>query len=500
MAVETPQQIIWRLATAARNNNPIESPRLMGGRPWTISTAFTLGQVIGNGGYVYTCTIGGTSAATGTGPAGFGAAIIDGTATWAWSGIQTAPNIFVNATHTAALTSTLGVQTATNPYIQTLMPQLPALPIRWRGGVPCKVFAGGGVGMACTSVDPSTSGGNLGIMSTQDGTRLRLNSIWGSQEYYYYGNKFELQFAAGDTLNFCFIVDGKYVDYQPNTLGSGTTYMVVDFTNVVSPLGPMTNVGLAAHRVICENVGYSTFTEVAFEPTGYFYQPQVLDDFSVVVVGDSQTLHDGTVGSTPRSASLNFVVQLMHMMGWPDVAICGIGGTGFLATSGPFPNFLGHAARDLLWLQRYRTQGIGAILMMGSQNDVGFNPTFIQSNAVATIQSIRAIGITCPIFVRGNITGPTGGANSPTAATPVENAVMSAVAYLQSLGDTNLYAVPMLTDAGPLLLGTGHIGATTGDGPADYMIDADGVHLATAGVTWHADLWRQAILKAIRNG
>ncbi len=52
---------------------------------WASSTPYAQGAVIATNGHLYLCTIGGTSG-TVSGPAGYGAAIIDNTATWAYAG------------------------------------------------------------------------------------------------------------------------------------------------------------------------------------------------------------------------------------------------------------------------------------------------------------------------------------------------------------------------------------------------------------------------------
>lgn len=54
---------------------------------WAVSTAYTLGAQRSNGPNVYTCTVAGTSAASGAGPEGLGSAITDGTVTWAWASL-----------------------------------------------------------------------------------------------------------------------------------------------------------------------------------------------------------------------------------------------------------------------------------------------------------------------------------------------------------------------------------------------------------------------------
>ncbi len=51
------------------------------GRPWTISTAYIVGNIVTNGDAIYQCTTAGTSAGSG-GPTGLGTGIVDGTAVW----------------------------------------------------------------------------------------------------------------------------------------------------------------------------------------------------------------------------------------------------------------------------------------------------------------------------------------------------------------------------------------------------------------------------------
>jgi uncharacterized phage protein gp47/JayE len=67
--------------------------------PWFQSLPYAVGNTMTNGGNVYVCTIGGTSAATGSGPSGTGDGIVDGGATWDFVGTGTAA-VVVQATAT----------------------------------------------------------------------------------------------------------------------------------------------------------------------------------------------------------------------------------------------------------------------------------------------------------------------------------------------------------------------------------------------------------------
>ena len=64
------------------------------GVPWAQSTAYSSGDQVVNGGKVYTCDVGGTSASSGTGPSGDTADISDGTGnlTWDFAGTQATVN------------------------------------------------------------------------------------------------------------------------------------------------------------------------------------------------------------------------------------------------------------------------------------------------------------------------------------------------------------------------------------------------------------------------
>jgi hypothetical protein len=88
-----------RLAAIGAVNNPLVNPPLIGATAWAASTAYVTGNQVSNGGSVYQETASsGTSAGSG-GPSGFGAAISDGSCTWAYIGPQTAPVVSVSTSN-----------------------------------------------------------------------------------------------------------------------------------------------------------------------------------------------------------------------------------------------------------------------------------------------------------------------------------------------------------------------------------------------------------------
>ena len=54
---------------------------------WQINTNYTVGQLVVNGPYIYTCIVEGVSATSGLGPSGTGNGIVDGTVGWNYAGI-----------------------------------------------------------------------------------------------------------------------------------------------------------------------------------------------------------------------------------------------------------------------------------------------------------------------------------------------------------------------------------------------------------------------------
>lgn len=52
---------------------------------WSVSTAYTAGNLVSNAGAIYVCTTSGTSASSGDGPASAASSITDGTAVWRYS-------------------------------------------------------------------------------------------------------------------------------------------------------------------------------------------------------------------------------------------------------------------------------------------------------------------------------------------------------------------------------------------------------------------------------
>lgn len=74
---------------------------------WTINTAYIVGQTVINGGNMYVCTVGGTSAGAG-GPSGTGSGIIDNTVTWNYVTLNANTDLYDVSLDGFALTALTG--------------------------------------------------------------------------------------------------------------------------------------------------------------------------------------------------------------------------------------------------------------------------------------------------------------------------------------------------------------------------------------------------------
>ena len=508
-----------RLAVNAKGKNPIESPRLMGAKPWVVSggawtgnTAYTFGQFRSNNGLLYVCVVAGTSAASGgptgnspntyvtdgtaqwlyymgtvgdvvsnggiafrlttagtpdtsgTGPSGYGG--IDGTGglTWAAIGPQTAPVLNFAGSHNSAYSTTVSIGAAN--YVNG------APPIRWRGGEP--VYNSGLASTGIMSVDFSPSPGNLGLSAPNAGK----TAIYQSMSFVIEGASLELTYIAVGTAPPSIIVDGQYCDWQ---LPIGDTFqynsLVIDFSNVYAQTGNVAAPGRGRHTITIESTGGNFYiANIRLKPTDKLYYPDVTDDFSVALITDSQ----GSGGNNQPIID-SYGVQLMHLLGLPDMVIAGIGGTGVVNPGASTP-YAGHVFTDLALLYAFRP--IGMIILQPSQNDNAYTST-LQAATLSLIQSLRSAYPSVPIFVTGCWVNVNSGlANAKT----IENLTFAAVAQQQSSGDNLIFTIPIATDPnGPLFFGTGYIGNTTGTGNTDFNTSNDGVHMSPAG----SALWAQ---------
>jgi lysophospholipase L1-like esterase len=509
-------ETLRRREAAARNNNPLSRPPLIGSKPWVVLTGawpastavavgalysnggnvyqvispgttaasggptgtnptadltdgtahwayygYAIGDQVSNGGWVFEVTTAGLPATTGTGPTP--ASLTDGTITWALVGKQTAPVVTTSNATDAALTKL---------YATTALPS----PLdgggvwRYAGGVPT-VKNSAGIGLPSVNVYPASGNFvNAGVLNTntilQRGTTLCEDS------------KLELKFTYATGGAFRLIVDGQYVSMTPIVIGNGFPgYIKLDWTNA----------GGRKRREVTYEFASGILAGARVNPTGSLSYPAETDNFSVAHIGDSRTTATGATYSGIDSTHALFT----HLAGLPDATIIGIGGTGVIAPSTSTP-YIGHVPDDLARLHAFRP--LGLIVLESTSNDAASTLTEIRAAVTALLQAIRAVYPTVPIIVTGWACPNTFGANL-TLWTDIENTWKAAVTAQIATGDKNIRWIPGVSDQnGPWIYGTGKVGATTGDGNADICGAADGSHLTSVGYA----LWARRQAAAYR--
>jgi hypothetical protein len=457
-----------RLAISARNRNPIECPTLIGSVPWMAATAFETGAVVSNGGQVYLATTGGTSAASG-GPSGGGFNITDGTVYWDALGLQTAPVVStLYATHNTAFSQAFNINPAVDYTDGGRF-------FRLTGGIPYAQYS---VWYTMQSATVADGQGNL------DGHTKTGN--YNAVTFLFEGSICEISIFTANINPIFIIVDDQYIDslvVEPS--GGVARFFSIDFTNVDSQTDVRDGTGRQRHQITVEFAA-TPFIGVNCLPSSAVSYPEVIDDFSVGLIGDSQV--PGSNGLLTQNA---YGVQLKHVIGLPDIMLCGIGGTG-IVNRGTNTNYIGHCIGDLQLLNAFRP--LGVIFIQPSQNDSSFGSR-LAAASLALFQALRAAFPTVPIFVTGNITG--GGA---TLAVPRSNETVIAgvVANLQAGGDDLIIFIPSATDPqGPWITGNGNVGTPNGTGNSDVDFSNDGAHMNVAGHSLWARKLAIGVLKAI---
>lgn len=523
-----------RLAVSARNKNPVESPSLIGAKKWIAltgawapTTAVTIGQLRSNGGRAYLCIQSGTTAASGGpigtvagvriidntaiwvyytgavgdrvsnggnvyeittagvpatsggGPTGLGAGISDGSITWAYAGKQTAPVIFpATNSHNGIYTKAYSITGAAAQYFTDRQH-----PFRFIGGVPrATVFTNDAM---MRTVNSAPAAGNVGGWGSDAAN-------YGGYNFDFEGTAFELNMVFNQTTPITIIVDGSYIDFMIPQPGSLTTqFIVIDFTNVSSQTGASNATGRQRHSITIET-NATIFRGVNCLPVDTISYPSVTDNFSCAIIGDSQSLGVGVPVTLIQSA---FPIQMRHLLGLPNMMICGLSGTGMIADNGGSNTaYIGHAVADLQLLNAFSP--LGAIFIQSSQND-GVNISQLASAATSLFQALRAAFPDVPIFVLGNITGA--GITLATVQS-CDTLIANAVASQRAGGDSLIFHIPAANDPlGPWITGTGYQGNTNGSGSSDVNFGTDGIHMSASGHSLWARKAAVGVLNVIAN-
>lgn len=256
-----------------------------------------------------------------------------------------------------------------------------------------------------------------------------------------WGNAFELVMFGSGTSSYRCWVDGQAVSLTPATIAndSVTHYIKHQFSTV------------AHRRIVLELTGY--FKGINVGTTAWFGPPPADTPIRLAVYGDSYV--NGGHGTTiPRTTG--FVPTLARILGIPQVGNFGIGGSGFVSTSsGTVPPFGDSNRLDQLvaWAPTH-------LLVCNTLNDNSFVASYPAAaaavfNQLATRLPNIPVRVSSVLFTGAQTTYASLNAAASTAA------ATAGLTYI---------------DATIWFTGTGHAGATTGDGNADNLLGNDGVH------------------------
>jgi lysophospholipase L1-like esterase len=216
-------------------------------------------------------------------------------------------------------------------------------------------------------------------------------------------------------------------------------------------------------------------------PGDTFWQSSAPLSKRVIVVGDS--FGEGQGCTTGQKTIRGFIAQLGLLMGWTDIWMSGLGGTGYQN-----PNV---GSGLVKYATRVQTDVVARapalVIWTGGLNDNAYptTPSFSAATELAEMlacyQAVQAIGV--PQIV----VGPFYNRGDPNANMILVRNQAQAAALALGLP----FIDPIVaTAAGTSLLGwitgTGHVGGTTGTGNADAYITTDSTHPTDAGHLYFA--------------
>lgn len=229
----------------------------------------------------------------------------------------------------------------------------------------------------------------------------------------------------------------------------------------------------AAQRRVRIYVAGADYGGVAVQPTDSI-SATGKPNYSILVLGDSYT--DGT-GATNQLTS--YPVTLGRML---DVELfqCGIGGTGYVQPGSGVP--YGDATR----INPIGTLRPDEVWFVGSINDSTYTSTQVSTNAVAAWNAVKAASPNSII----RVCGVQANSGSMSAANIANNNALKAAAQAAGYSWFDPIGEGWIT-------GSGHVGATAGNGNADIMVWTDGVHPSQAGHDYMARRLKSDYIKAI---
>lgn len=454
---------------------------------WAQITGYTLPQqVIANGG-VYACVVPGTSAATGTGPAGFNNLVVDGTATWTYMGpynvspyLNDFPVYNYNTANVFSLTNNYNTTTGVNMNITRVTILVGGTgyvvndTITLAGGTSSvaailkvtTVNAGVVTGVSIQNAgvytvviasppvsQASTSGVGTGFTCTVGWTAPR----WCSPRGCYFGGSsgsfsrlYCGQFTTGATPQskygaFEFNTDAPSIAMRFNN-GSALVNVIIGYIRcgLIQQLAPGNNSnyhnydfsatsGRRTRRYRVEFTGSINFDGIYVDSKSSVWPTDNQDRVVVAAIVDS--LYDGSAQG-PFVTGNSVMFRLCHEMGWTDIWPFVQGGTGYI-NRGTSPGVTTDSY--IFRIPEAASHNPDLWLFMGSSNDSASTSGQIATAVIATLQAVRAAGSTAPIIIFGCWSY-----NSAGVATVETGVSLGVTNFNDPLGVT--FYIPILND------------------------------------------------------
>jgi hypothetical protein len=433
-----------RLAAHARTTDPYSLPALTPARAWAPTTAYLQGAVVSNGGNVYVCVIGGTSAASG-GPTTTLAAIqADGTVSWGYMGPTAAQTVDPRA---PAYSSSASVPAGLNN-IYT-----PGTALGF-----FKVYGASGANASGSLVLNRFLQAAGGAQANGD---ARV-SFWTDAPKFC----LDVSGSTGGSNLVRLRIDGQFYSQANLDVSAAVSFHTFDFTTVG---------GRRPRLIELECSRNAAFR--GFRTTGLDQIWPVSDVDKVRAVWISDSLFAGSAyGPFTQSTAQIAGTKL----GWRDNWNLSIGGTGWLNPGTSSFYTYGQRVPQALAL----TPDVW--VFVGSINDIAYPAAQVTAAALAAFQAIRAGGSTAPIIVAGLWSADLAGTRTQAQLIATEAAVQAAVMqFADPLKKT--WFIPIATDPLlPWITTTNNNAARTGSVNVTQIVSSDNTHPTEYGTLYYA--------------
>jgi hypothetical protein len=179
-------QVLYVTVTNPGNFDYTSNPTVTFGEEWEANTAYTLGEQVFNGDFIYTCTSAGTSsnASDAAGPVHTTGAVTEGTVEWTYAGERATGSVIrrFGAGYSAAPTITISEATGSGAAASFLTSKSEArlLPIIEDGQIISVITVEGGIGYSAATI--TVSGDGTGSSLSPDLSIGNINSLQANNE------------------------------------------------------------------------------------------------------------------------------------------------------------------------------------------------------------------------------------------------------------------------------------------------------------------------------